>query len=89
MNRIWKLLVCTSLFMAMIFSSGLVNAELVEHGRELIAVLCTVDIDRRRTQHGHSLTIKLHCEVVRNLTTHRDNHTTRLLEIDHVEHSLQ
>ena len=27
MNRIWKLLVCTSLFMAMIFSSGLVNAE--------------------------------------------------------------
>ena len=27
MNRIWKLLVCTSLFMTMIFSSGLVNAE--------------------------------------------------------------
>ena len=27
MNRIWKLLVCTSLFMAMIFSSGLVSAE--------------------------------------------------------------
>jgi len=27
MNRIWKLLVCASLFMTMIFSSGLVNAE--------------------------------------------------------------
>ena len=27
MNRIWKLLICASLFMTMIFSSGLANAE--------------------------------------------------------------
>lgn len=27
MNRFWKLLLCASLFLTMIFSSGLVNAE--------------------------------------------------------------
>ena len=54
----------------------LVDAQLVEHSRELVAVLCTVDVNRRGSQYGNTLTVQLHGQVVRNLTTHRDNDTT-------------
>ena len=67
----------------------LVDTQFVEHGRELIAVLGTVDIHRTCTQYGHTLTVQFHSEVVRNLTTHGDDHPLRLFEVDHVEHTLQ
>ena len=54
----------------------LVDAQLIEHGRELTTVLGTVDVDRRCTQDWHRLAMELHSQVVWNLTTHRNNHTT-------------
>ncbi len=54
----------------------LVDAQLVEHGRELAAVLGTVDVHWRCTQDWHRLAMELHSQVVRNLTTYRYNHTT-------------
>ena len=54
----------------------LVDAQLIEHGRELTAVLGTVDVDRRCTQDWHRLAMELHSQVVWNLTTYRNNHTT-------------
>ena len=68
---------------------GLVDAQLVEHSRELVAVLGTVDVDRAGTQYGNTLAVQLHGEVVRYLSTHRDNDTTGLLEVHDVEHTLQ
>ena len=48
----------------------LVDAQLIEHGRELTAVLGTVDVDRRCTQDWHRLAMELHSQVVWNLTTY-------------------
>ena len=69
--------------------SRLVDAQFVEHSRELVAVLCTVDIHGRGTQYGHTLTMQLHGQVVGNLTTHADDDATGLLQVHHVEHALQ
>ena len=55
----------------------LVNAQFVEHGRELVAVLSTVNVDGAGTQHRNTLTVQLHGQVVRNLSTHADNDATR------------
>ena len=67
----------------------LVNAQLVEHSRELVAVLGTIDVDRTGTQDGNTLTVQLHGEVVRYLTAHRDDDTTRLFEVHNIEDTLQ
>ena len=48
----------------------LVNAQLVEHGRELVAILGTVNVHWRCAQYGNTLAIQLHGQVVRNLSTH-------------------
>ena len=68
---------------------GLVDAELIEHTRELVAVLGAVDRQRRRTQHGDILVVELHCQVVGDLTTHRNDHASRCFEIQHVHHALE
>ena len=39
----------------------LVNAQLIEHSREFITVLGTIDRNRRSTQYRNRLTIKFHC----------------------------
>ena len=48
----------------------LVDAQLIEHGRELTAVLGTVDVYWRCTQDWHRLSMELHSQVVWNLTTY-------------------
>ena len=67
----------------------LVDAELVEHSRELIAVLCTVDWNRRCTKNGHTLTVQFHCQVVWNLTTHRHYHASWHFKVDYIEHAFE
>ena len=67
----------------------MIDAEFVEHGRELVSVLSTVDVDRTGTQNGNTLTMQLHSEVVRYLTTYRHDDTTRLFEVHNVENALQ
>ena len=67
----------------------LVDAELVEHCRELVAVLCTVDVEWRCAEHRHSLTMELHREVVRNLSAHRNDDASWRLKVDYVEHALK
>ncbi len=69
--------------------SRLVDAETVEHGRELVAVLRTVDRHRRRAQDVYRLTMEFHGQVVRYLSTHGHDDTARLLQVDHVEHTLE
>ena len=69
--------------------SRLVDTQLVKHCRELVTVFGTVDRDRRSTQYRNRLTIKFHSQVVRNLSAYRHNHTARLFEIDHIEHTFE
>ena len=68
---------------------GLVDAQLVEHGGELVAVLGTVDVDGRGAQHGHTLAVQLHGQVVGYLAAHTHDGAARLLKVYHVEHTLQ
>ena len=68
---------------------GLVDTELIEHTRKLVAVLGAVDRQRRGAQHGNILMVELHCQVVGDLTTHRNDHTARGFEIHHVHYALE
>ena len=67
----------------------LVDAQLVEHCRELVAVFGAVNRHRRCAQNRHVLTVEVHCQVVRNLSAHRHNHALRNLKVDDVEHALK
>ena len=67
----------------------LVDTQLVKHSRELVTVFSTVDRDRRSTQYRNRLAVKFHSQVVRNLSTYRDNHTARLFQIDYVEYTFE
>ena len=69
--------------------AGLVDAELIKHGRELATVLGTVDADGRRAEDGHALAVELHGEVVRYLSARGDYHASGRLEVDDVEHSFK
>ncbi len=69
--------------------AGLVDAELVEHGGELAAVLGTVDADGRRAEDRHALPVELHGEVVRYLSARGDNDAAGRLKVDDVEHPLK
>ena len=67
----------------------LVDAEFVEHGRELVAVFSAVDVDGTCAEHGHMLPVELHGEVIRNLSAHADDDAARFFDVDDVEHALQ
>ena len=69
--------------------SRLVDAELVEHGREFITVLCAVDRNRRSTQYRNRLTIEFHCQIVRNLTAYGYDYAARLFEVYNIEHTFK
>ncbi|EJP32999.1 hypothetical protein HMPREF1146_0001 [Prevotella sp. MSX73] len=66
----------------------LVDAQFVEHGRELVAVFGTVDVDGRRAEDGHILPVELHGEVVGYLSAHAHDDALGLFEVDDVEHAL-
>ena len=67
----------------------LVDAQGVEHGRELVPVLSPVDAHRTRAEDRHMLAVQLHGKVVRNLSANGDNHTHGILQVYHIEHTLQ
>ena len=67
----------------------LVDAELVKHRRELTTILSTVDAYRRCSEDRHCLTMKLHSEVVRNLTANGNDDTTWIFEVYYVENTLE
>ena len=67
----------------------LVNAKLVEHGREFVAVFCAVDRDGRSTQHRHRLAVELHGKVVRNLSAYGHDYAARLFKVDDVEYTFK
>ena len=69
--------------------SRLVDTQLVEHSRELVTVFSTVDRNRRSTQYRNRLTVKFHSQVVRDLSAYRNDHTTRLFEIDYVKYTFE
>ena len=67
----------------------LVDAELVEHARELVAVFGHVDHLGRRAKHLDALAVQRQRNVVRHLPTHRDHDARILLELINVEHRLE
>ncbi len=71
------------------FPCRLVNTQLVKHGREFMTVFRTVDRKRRSSQYRYRLTVKLHRQVIRYLSTYRYNDTTRLLQINHVKYTFK
>ena len=77
------------LHIGQLLPGGLVDAQLVEHTRELVAVLGAVDRQGRGAQHGDILMIELHCQVVGDLTTHRHDHAARCLEVENVHYALE
>ncbi len=68
---------------------GLVDAQLVEHGGELVAVFGAVDVDGAGAQHGNSLAMEFHGQVVGYLSAHADDDASWRLEVDDVEHTLE
>ena len=69
--------------------TGLVYAQLVEHGTELATVLGTVDADGVGTQYGNSLAEEFHGQVVGNLSAHADNHTAGTFQVDDIKDAFE
>ena len=67
----------------------LVDAEAVEHARELVAVLGIVDHLGRRAEHLDALAVQRQRNVVWHLAAHRDNHARALFHLVNVQHSLE
>ena len=67
----------------------LVDAEAVEHARELVAVLGVVDHLGRRAEHLDALAVQRQRNVVRHLAAHRDDHARALFHLVNVQHSLE
>ena len=59
----------------------------VEHRREFVPVLCTVDRNGRRPEDGYILALEFHGQVVRYLAADRNHHAVRLFEVDYVEYA--
>ncbi len=72
-----------------LFPTGLVDAELIEHGGELVAVLGAVDRHGRRAQNRDMTAVKLHRKVVGDLAADTHDHAARCLKIDDVHHALK
>lgn len=68
---------------------GLRNADAVEHARELKPVLSSVHRLRRGAEDTSLLSVQIHGDVVRQLSSHRQDHTLRVLHIVDVHHHLQ
>ena len=69
--------------------SRLVDTQLIKHSGEFVTILGAVDRDWRSTQYRNRLTVKFHGQVVRDLSTYGNNHTTRLFKIDYVKHTFK
>ena len=68
---------------------GLVHADTVEHGRELIAVFGIVNRLRGGAKDRHVLCVEFEREVVRNLPACGDNHTVGVLQLEDIHHALE
>ena len=69
--------------------AGLVYAETVQHGRELVAVFGIVDAAGRGAQYVHALIVEAGGEVVGNLAAHRQYGAVGLLELEYVHDALE
>ncbi|KAH3666829.1 hypothetical protein OGAPHI_003278 [Ogataea philodendri] len=67
----------------------LVNTNLVKHSGELVSVLGRIDHLWRSTQNLDVLSVQWQSNVVRSLTTHRNDDTRRLLELVDIQDSLE
>ena len=76
-------------FSGQLLPAGLVDAELVEHGGELVAVLGAVDRDGGGAEHGDVAAVELHREVVGDLSAHADDDAVGSLKVDDVHHALE
>ena len=72
-----------------LFPGRLVDAQLVEHTRELVAVFSAVDRQRRRAEHRNILAVQPDREVVRDLSAGRDDHAFRHLQVEYVQHPFE
>ena len=68
---------------------GLVHADTVEHGGELIAVFGVVDRLRGGAEDRHVLRVEFEREVVRNLPACGDNHAVGVLQLEDIHHALE
>ena len=69
--------------------AGLVDAELVEHGGELVAVLCIIDVFGLRPEDGDALRVELESEVIGDLSARREDDTAWRLQIKDVKYALE
>ena len=67
----------------------LVDAELVQQGAELAAVLRAIDVLGARPEHLHARAMQLHREIVRDLAAHAHYHALGPLPLVEVEHRLE
>ncbi|KAH3675308.1 hypothetical protein OGATHE_001648 [Ogataea polymorpha] len=72
-----------------LFPGRLVNADLVQHSRELVSVFGRVDHFRRGAQNLDVLSVQRQSNVVGGLATHGNNDTRRLFKLVDIQHSLQ
>ena len=68
---------------------GLVHADTVEHGGELVAVLGVVDTLGRSTQDGHLLRVEFHRQIVGDLSAGGDDDAVRVLQLDDIHHPFE
>ena len=68
---------------------GLVNADAVEHGRELVAVLGIVDILGLRAEEAYAHTVEAHGKVIGDLSAGRYDNAHGTLELDDIHHTLE
>ena len=69
--------------------SRLINLNAIQHTRELVSVLSVINHLRRSTQHLDTSTVQRQSNVVRRLSTHSTQNTTRVLKLVNIKNSLK
>ncbi len=67
----------------------LVDSKAVHNAGELVAVLSLVYVLSRCSKDRDIMFVKLKGKVVRDLTSHRDNYSVRILKVNDVHHPLE
>ncbi len=67
----------------------LVNLQLIQQSRELMPVLCLIDIQWRGSQNLYSVLVTFHGQIVRNLPSHRDDKPQGSFFLINIGHGLK
>ena len=72
-----------------LFPAGLIHADTIQHGGELLTVLGIIDALGGCPQDIHMLLVQTHRQVIRDLAAGGDDHAVRVLQLEDIHHTLE